>query len=213
MISTIEKRPRRSFSSEDRIEHGAWYCRGCLYYSCQRLASESMDESPVDLGCWRYFVNAWPLAIVLFETNVARTFASFRHANGERNNHPPSLALPRDHEMKTNPAEQFYDRISHAYDLIADGGEHVARERGLELLAAKPGESVLEIGFGTGHSLVALAEAVGDTGSVSGVDISSGMRDVAKKRLAKDGHDQHVRLVVQETPPLPFADGGVSSSE
>lgn len=111
----------------------------------------------------------------------------------------------------SNPAEQFYDRISHAYDMIADGGEHVARERGLALLAAKPGESVLEIGFGTGHSLVTLAEAVGDTGSVSGVDISSGMRDVAKRRLAKDGHDQTVRLVVQETPPLPFADGKFSA--
>ncbi|MEZ6138360.1 MAG: methyltransferase domain-containing protein [Pirellulaceae bacterium] len=109
--------------------------------------------------------------------------------------------------MKTNPAEQFYDRISHAYDLIADGGEHVARERGLKLLAAMPGESVLEIGFGTGHSLVALVEAVGESGSVSGVDISSGMRDVATKRLAKDGHDQQARLVVSETPPLPFDDG------
>lgn len=23
-----------------------------------------------------------------------------------------------------NPTKSFYDRISHAYDLIADGGEH-----------------------------------------------------------------------------------------
>ncbi len=37
--------------------------------------------------------------------------------------------------MTTNPTQHFYDRISHAYDLIADGGEHQARQRGLELLA------------------------------------------------------------------------------
>jgi demethylmenaquinone methyltransferase/2-methoxy-6-polyprenyl-1,4-benzoquinol methylase len=108
--------------------------------------------------------------------------------------------------MNTNPTQQFYDRISHAYDLIADGGEHVARERGLELLAAKAGESVLEIGFGTGHSLVALAESVGDKGTVAGVDISSGMCDLAKKRLEKAGCRSRVDLHVQAVPPLPFAD-------
>ena len=35
------------------------------------------------------------------------------------------------------------------------------RRAGLGLLRARAGENVLEIGFGTGHSLVALAEAVG----------------------------------------------------
>ncbi|QDV23653.1 class I SAM-dependent methyltransferase [Aureliella helgolandensis] len=106
----------------------------------------------------------------------------------------------------TNHAQQFYDRISHAYDLIADGGEHIARERGLELLDVQAGEAVLEIGFGTGHSLVALAASVGETGTVSGVDISTGMRDVAKKRLEKAGVADRVNLFVQDTPPLPLSD-------
>lgn len=108
--------------------------------------------------------------------------------------------------MTNSPAKQFYDRISHAYDLIADGGEHVARERGLELLAAKSGESVLEVGFGTGHSLVALAGSVGESGSVTGVDISSGMRDVALKRLQAESCEHRVDLRVQSVPPLPFDD-------
>ncbi|QDV47567.1 Demethylmenaquinone methyltransferase [Stieleria neptunia] len=108
--------------------------------------------------------------------------------------------------MTDSPAKRFYDRISHAYDMIADGGEHVARERGLELLSVKTGESVLEIGFGTGHSLVTLVEAVGDEGSVTGIDISSGMRDVAMKRLNEAGQSHRVKLIAQETPPLPFDD-------
>ncbi len=108
--------------------------------------------------------------------------------------------------MQSNPAQQFYDRISHAYDLIADGGEHVARERGLELLDVRPGESVFEIGFGTGHSLVTLAEAVGNNGSVTGIDISSGMRDVSRRRLQEAGCEDRVQLVVSEAPPLPFDD-------
>ncbi|MCA9031746.1 MAG: class I SAM-dependent methyltransferase [Planctomycetaceae bacterium] len=108
--------------------------------------------------------------------------------------------------MSTNKAQQFYDRISHAYDLIADGGEHVARERGLELLAVQAGESVLEIGYGTGHSIVALAKAVGESGQVKGVDISSGMRDVAQKRVDAEGVQANVELLVGSVPPLPFED-------
>lgn len=108
--------------------------------------------------------------------------------------------------MQSNPAQQFYDRISHAYDLIADGGEHVARERGLERLGVQAGESVLEIGFGTGHSLVALAKSVGESGTVTGIDISSGMRDVSLKRLQTAGYEDQVNLLVGETPPLPFDD-------
>ncbi|MEM1225474.1 MAG: methyltransferase domain-containing protein [Planctomycetota bacterium] len=109
--------------------------------------------------------------------------------------------------MSPNPAKRFYDRISHAYDLIADGGEHVARERGLELLGVKSGESVLELGYGTGHSLIALAEAVGDGGHVTGFDISSGMRDVAAKRVAEAHVESRVSLLVDDVPPLPSADG------
>tara|TARA_R110002049_G_scaffold285698_4_gene466987 strand:- start:114699 stop:115349 length:651 start_codon:yes stop_codon:yes gene_type:complete len=108
--------------------------------------------------------------------------------------------------MTSNPAEQFYDRISHAYDLIADGGEHVARKRGLALLDVQPRESVLEIGFGTGHSLRAIAETVGRDGKVTGVDISSGMKDVATRRLTEANLMDRVNLVVADVPPLPFDD-------
>ena len=63
-------------------------------------------------------------------------------------------------------ARNAYDRLSRWYDLLAGWSERPARETGLGLLAAKPGETVLEIGFGTGTSLVKLAEAVGAGGRV-----------------------------------------------
>ena len=77
----------------------------------------------------------------------------------------------------------FYDRISAAYDLVADAGECASRDRGLQLLNASPGERVLEVGFGTGHALAGLAGAVGPTGRVVGIDISSGMLKVARRRV------------------------------
>jgi ubiquinone/menaquinone biosynthesis C-methylase UbiE len=85
-----------------------------------------------------------------------------------------------------NPTKSFYDRISTSYDLIADSNEHAARERGIEMLAVRPGENVLVVGFGTGHSLVALARAVGPTGRIFGVDISEGMLSVARKRIVEE---------------------------
>ncbi len=105
--------------------------------------------------------------------------------------------------MNESPAKTFYDRISHAYDLIADGGEHVARERGLALLNVRPGESVLEVGYGTGHSLVTLANSVGADGHVTGIDISTGMRDVAAKRVAEAKLDLRVDLKIGNVPPFP----------
>ena len=105
--------------------------------------------------------------------------------------------------MTESSARKFYDRISHAYDLIADGGEHVAREKGLDLLDVRKGESVLEIGFGTGHSLIALADLVGDEGHVTGIDISTGMRDVAAQRVADAKLEHRVDLNVATVPPIP----------
>ena len=69
----------------------------------------------------------------------------------------------------------FYDKIAPVYDLLAEHSERPMREIGLRLLAAAPGEHLLEIGFGTGHILAELANAVGPTGSVSGIDISENM--------------------------------------
>ena len=51
----------------------------------------------------------------------------------------------------------FYNKIGKVYDLLADRNEEPVRQAGLEKLSARLGEKVLEIGFGTGHCLVALA--------------------------------------------------------
>ncbi len=103
-------------------------------------------------------------------------------------------------------ARSFYDRISAAYDALADASEHRARERGLEMLGVSAGEVVLEVGYGTGHSLVELADAVGVDGAVHGVDISEGMRDVSESRVRMAGLAGRVQLRVAAVPPLPDDD-------
>jgi len=103
--------------------------------------------------------------------------------------------------------KKYYDRIAKIYDLMADHSEAPPRQAGLALLAVKPGEKVLEVGFGTGHCLADLAKAVGENGKVYGIDISPGMRDQAEEKLKQAGLAQRVELTVGDGIHLPYADG------
>jgi ubiquinone/menaquinone biosynthesis C-methylase UbiE len=55
----------------------------------------------------------------------------------------------------------------------------------LDAAAVKPGEHVIDIGCGTGDTLLAFARAVGPSGAVLGVDVSVPMLDFAKHRAAE----------------------------
>jgi ubiquinone/menaquinone biosynthesis C-methylase UbiE len=101
----------------------------------------------------------------------------------------------------------FYDRISEAYDFIADANEKKARQTGVAALDLKPGESVLELGFGTGNEVIELAQIVGSAGRVSGIDISSGMLAVAQRKLAANPPAARIDLRVADARQLPFGDG------
>ena len=57
-------------------------------------------------------------------------------------------------------------------------------EAALELAAPQPGERVLDIGCGSGTTLLALAARVGPHGSVLGVDIAQASVERARQRLA-----------------------------
>jgi demethylmenaquinone methyltransferase/2-methoxy-6-polyprenyl-1,4-benzoquinol methylase len=107
-------------------------------------------------------------------------------------------------------AQAAYDRLSRWYDLLSGSSEARPRQAGLDLLQALPGEGVLDIGPGTGHSLAALARAVGKTGCVQALDLSPGMLAVARERLrttAKQGDFANVCLACGDALRLPYPDG------
>jgi demethylmenaquinone methyltransferase/2-methoxy-6-polyprenyl-1,4-benzoquinol methylase len=101
-------------------------------------------------------------------------------------------------------ARAAYDKMSRWYDLLAGSSEQKYVQMGLDKLAVAEGETVLEIGFGTGQALVALAQAAGEAGQVQGIDISEGMRDVARDRIEEAGLADRVELRLGDAAHLPF---------
>jgi ubiquinone/menaquinone biosynthesis C-methylase UbiE len=105
-------------------------------------------------------------------------------------------------------ARASYNRLSRWYDLIAGGTEKKYRDWGLEKLAARPAERILEIGFGTGHCLVSLSKAVGKAGHVIGLDISDGMLAIAQERLQQEGLQERADLHLGDATKLDFIESG-----
>jgi ubiquinone/menaquinone biosynthesis C-methylase UbiE len=99
----------------------------------------------------------------------------------------------------------WYTRIAGMYDLLAWRSERAAICTGVRLLEVKPGETVLEIGYGTGHAVIALAQAVGP-GKVYGIDISEGMYRIAQAAVVREGCSDRVTLTRGDARRLPFAD-------
>ncbi len=87
--------------------------------------------------------------------------------------------------------EKMFDRISTPYDklnrIISLGRDPAWRRLAIRLGEVKPGQSVLDLGTGTGDLAELLAEAVGGNGRVLGLDLSEGMLTHARHKLALRG--------------------------
>jgi len=84
------------------------------------------------------------------------------------------------------------------------GKEQAFRDRVLDLARLAIGESVLDVGCGTGTLAIAAKRRVGRTGAVHGVDASPEMLARAEKKAKKVGIEVLFRNTLAES--LPFAD-------
>ena len=114
-------------------------------------------------------------------------------------------------------ARRRYDRMAAEYDRrlgfqssrLGRYQEGI-RKRAVASMQLEPGQTVLDVGCGTGATFARLVKAVGDQGRVVGVDQSSGMLEVAAERIAHEGWT-NVELIegaVQEAN-LPEADAAI----
>lgn len=86
----------------------------------------------------------------------------------ELNEYKRAIAHRYDHRSATYDDSQWHVQICH---------------RLLHYLQVRAGQTVLDIGTGTGHLAIAAARIVGDRGKVIGVDISAGMLKQAREKV------------------------------
>jgi ubiquinone/menaquinone biosynthesis C-methylase UbiE len=89
--------------------------------------------------------------------------------------------------------------------LLTLGRERRFRERLLQPVRLQPGESVLDVGCGTGTLAIVAKQCVGPEGSVYGVDASPAMIARARKKARKAGVDVTFEQGVADA--LAFEDG------
>jgi ubiquinone/menaquinone biosynthesis C-methylase UbiE len=102
-------------------------------------------------------------------------------------------------------AKRTYDKLSRYYDCFIGVFEKKYKNKALEMLQIKKGETILEIGFGTGQCLIQIAEGVGKRGKTYGIDISSGMLQVAEKKIDKAGLPDRVELSLGDALEMPYS--------
>lgn len=111
-----------------------------------------------------------------------------------------------DAATRTAQVVAVFDRVADTYDNVGVPwftpiGRGLVRE-----LAPRPGERVLDVGCGRGAALFPLAEAVGPTGSVTGIDLAPRMVEATSAEVARRGLAQvDVRLMDAAAPDLPAA--------
>lgn len=88
-----------------------------------------------------------------------------------------------------------YRRGARFYDLIsAEPVYRAGRRIAIPLLHLQPGDTVLDLGCGTGLNFPLLEAAIGATGRIVGVDASSSMLDRSRQRASQAGWD-NVELI------------------
>lgn len=95
---------------------------------------------------------------------------------------------------------RYYDLLA---GLLTFGRERAFRERLVDVARITEGESVLDVGCGTGTLAIAAKRRAGVTGVVTGIDASSEMIDLAEKKAAKAGVDVSFRNTIAEALPFP----------
>jgi ubiquinone/menaquinone biosynthesis C-methylase UbiE len=102
-----------------------------------------------------------------------------------------------------SPVAALFDAVADDYDQTGVGFFQPIADGLLQALDPQAGERALDLGCGRGAVTLGLAEAVLPGGSVTGLDLSEGMVEHARRLLAEHGHAADLRVGDATAPQLP----------
>ncbi len=96
-----------------------------------------------------------------------------------------------------------YDRLNH---LMSLGIDRRWRRKAIRRIADAPDLRVLDVAAGTGDFSIGIASRL-QSGHVTGVDISEGMLEVMRSKVAAEGLSERISCQGGDGEALPFAEG------
>lgn len=109
---------------------------------------------------------------------------------------------------KKEQVAKMFDTISGGYDglnrVISFGIDVKWRKKVLKLVAAQNPETVLDIATGTGDLAIMMAQT--NAKKITGIDISEGMMEVGRKKIAAKNLSDKIGLVLADSENMPFPD-------
>ena len=124
-------------------------------------------------------------------------------------NHSHTNELPAQTEGRLIRWASYYDVL---VDGLTLGQIHRLREMTAVLAQIKPGDSVLDVGCGTGSVTIPDKIRAGQNGRAAGIDPAPEMIAVARRKAARKGLDIDFRVGVIEALPFPDASLDVVTS-
>ncbi|HHT9136969.1 MAG TPA: class I SAM-dependent methyltransferase [Candidatus Wunengus sp. YC60] len=100
--------------------------------------------------------------------------------------------------------KESYGKLSKIYAAFESRLESKLREKALWFLKIREGETVLEIGFATGSTLVEAAKSVGKKGKIYGLEVTPEMVELAKEKLEKTGLTGRTILSEGDARKMPY---------
>lgn len=115
-----------------------------------------------------------------------------------------------DQEDKKTQVERMFDGIAHRYDFLNHffslGIDVLWRKSCIRVLRKEQPSTLLDVATGTADFAIE-AVRMGLDAHVTGVDISAGMLDVGRNKVAQRGWDERIELIQGDSVSLPFDEG------
>lgn len=117
--------------------------------------------------------------------------------------HDSTYSQVGEDKVAENPMEKMVDTYDTYMRRVTFGREHVLREMTVKLAQVKPGDSVLEVGCGTGTLTLEAKRQVGASGKVCGIDVLPGMIENSRRKAAQANLDITFQLGGIDDIPFP----------
>ena len=122
---------------------------------------------------------------------------------------PENITPYKDSELgKKEQVAQMFDNISGNYDglnrVISFGVDIKWRKKVLEIVSDKNPKTILDIATGTGDLAILMAETHAE--KIIGLDISAGMLEVGRQKIAAKNLSQKIEMILADSENMPFED-------